>query len=86
MKYFISLGLVIILFLISCCDIDTQKSSNERVRVTCPNCDGYGETKARVSDKVVLGVVTFGMGLMLDYVQCDFCGGRGYVYKYLGDE
>ena len=83
MKYFINL--IIILFLISC-DIDTQKSSNERVRVTCPNCDGYGETKARVSDKVVLGVVTFGMGLMLDYVQCDFCGGRGYVYKYLRDE
>lgn len=83
MKYFISL--VVILFLISC-DINTQKSSNERIRVTCPNCDGYGETKAGVSDKVVLGVVTFGIGFTLDYVQCDFCRGRGYVYKYLGDE
>lgn len=51
------------------------------IEAECPECHGIGKVKASTGDRIALGLVTFGMGAMVDTKQCNMCRGSGIVRK-----
>lgn len=79
----LSLLLVSLLLLIGCSPDPCPHNHTlpKYVEVECPECHGIGQVKADAGDRVMLGLVTFGLGAMVDTKQCDMCHGDGVVRK-----
>lgn len=73
MKY-----LIILLIFISC-DGWTPPPEREYIEEVCPTCHGLRVVDMSTSEKVGLGLVTFGLGLMCDKTDCETCNGTGIV-------
>lgn len=76
--------LLFIPLLLACSD-STQKNSEykeiEYEEIYCPACDGLGELQATTTDRVVLGILTFGPGAICDTKTCEMCRGTGVVKR-----
>lgn len=64
--------LFIILSIFAC-----TNNSDYYTKKQCSVCKGCGVVPASTSDKIVNGIITFGLGIPKE-VQCHRCKGRGY--------
>ena len=87
LKYLIAFTPLLLLFT-SCDDSSNTNISEDSVRDTikyekvhCPRCNGIGSLPMSTSDKVILGVLSFGPGALCDTKECELCRGTGIVEK-----
>lgn len=67
------------LILLVSCEPSKRENPPKYREIICPKCNGIGKVQADAGDRVVLGLITFGMGAMIDTKQCDMCNGSGTV-------
>lgn len=72
-------------FMFNSCTYDCKHSYNSYEdmyeEIYCPECNGIGQVKMSTSDKVVLGILSFGPGALCDTKQCEMCKGTGIVKR-----
>lgn len=78
MKYML---ISLLLLVVSCTPDTPRRCIPKYVEIECPECHGVGKVKADAGDRVVLGLITFGMGAMVDTKQCGMCTGSGVIRK-----
>lgn len=57
-----------ITLVVSCVPSTTERPKWKEIE--CPECHGTGKVKASAGDRIALGLITFGMGAMVDTKQC----------------
>ena len=82
MRYLI----IVLVLLCTGCANNNNKDNKENSKfkweeVICPKCDGTGTVEMDAGDRVVLGLVTFGLGAMCNEEQCEKCKGTGLIKK-----
>lgn len=88
MKKLHILTLTLLFSLFSCDESDNCKMNHththtppkiEYIEKYCPNCNGVGQVKCSVGDRVILGILTFGPGALVETEECDMCRGTGII-------
>lgn len=70
--------LLSLIFLASC---DNTTKDIEYEEIYCPKCDGVGMVKADAGTRIVMGIMTFGSGALIETTECDICNGTGIVKR-----
>ena len=76
--------LIIFLLFISCeiQPVDNTQYEIEYEEIYCPKCNGSGVVEMSTTDRIVLGILSFGPGAMCDTEECEMCKGTRIIKRH----